>query len=336
MVLNNLLRVTLVWVTVVSIFTGCSTREVFEPKKLDGEYTAIKQRTKSVVDIASDIALQSDNTVIVPTQELNVTIKPNQRVVGMSDGWVLSSTIDGNLTMTSVDDPTQTKTLTLKNTIAAASVLDDTLAVVFANNVMALYDIPTQELLFKEESGKAIAVDMRIANPRFFHGLVLFATLDGKIVLVNQEAKKVLRRVIVSSEDFFNNIIYFDLMGNKIIAATGYELLSLSQQQLRQKYEIRNIVHNDDTIYINTKQGEVVALTPTLEVIKKVKFPFAHFLGMILDDTTLYILEKEGYMIVMDAKTFTYKIYEVDIDDGFVFVANKRFYIDDQILKLQK
>lgn len=335
MVLNSSLRFVIVLIGIVLFIGGCSTKEVFEPKVIQGDWKHYSDLDEDVIDISSNVALLENRQVLSKAKELNVTIEPNYRVVSLSEDWVISTSIDGNVTLTSVKDTQNKKHFELKKTVASASVHNDILAVLFANNVMALYDINTQEILFREDGGKSVAVDMRIENPRFMNDLVIFPTLDGKIVIVNTKMKKVLRSVLVSSEDFFNNIIYFDLVDNKIIAATGYKILSLAQKEIRQKYEIRNMVHDDKHIYINTKQGEVFALTPTLDVISKVKFPFAHFLGMILKDNKLYILENEGYMIVIDTKTFEYTIHEIDIDEGFVFVGDKVFYVDDEKVSLE-
>jgi len=334
MVLNSSLYFFVFTLITTLFISGCSTKEVFEPKVVQGEWKYHHPFNNEIIDISSNVALLENKKVLSKVAELNVSIAPDHRVVSLSDGWVISTSIDGNITLTSVTNPQNKEYFNLKKTVATASVHDNILAVLFANNVMALYDIPSKEIVFREDGGKPTAVDMRIQNPRFMNGLVVFPTLDGKIVIVNTKMRKILRTVFVSSEDFFNNIIYFDLVDNKIIAATGYKILSLAQKEIRQKYEIRNMVHNDKEIFINTKQGEVIALTPTLDVISKVKFPFAHFLGMILENNTLYILEKEGYMIVLDTKTFDYTIHQLDIEDGFVFIGDKVFYINDTKISL--
>jgi len=88
-------------------------------------------------------------------------------------------------------------------------------------------------------------------------------------------------------------------------------------------------------IYITTKQGEIIALTPDLQVDSKIKLPFAHFLGMISHKGKLYILEKEGYMIVVDKKTFAYTVHEVDMNEGFVFVGKDVFYVDDEKIAVE-
>jgi len=283
-----------------------------------------------IVDRSSNVALLENHKVLTKNGELNVTIAKNQRILSLSDGWVLSSSIDGNLTLTSENNSSLKEMFQLKNTIASASVKGDMLAVLFANDTIALYDIPSKSLLFKAQSGSSIASDMRIVNPYFMRGLVIFATLDGKVIIVSTQMKKELRTVLVSSADYFNNIIDLNLFDNKIIASTDTKMLSLTKKEIRQKYEIRNIAYGKKDIFITTKQGEVIALTPDLQVISKIKFPFAHFLGLIEKGENLYVLEKEGYLIIINKKTFDYKVKKVDIDDGFVFTGKNLFYVDDK------
>jgi len=307
---------------------------VYKPKKVAEEWKKTSSMDESIVDTSNNVALLENRKVLTRNGELNITIAPDHRLIALSDEKVISASIDGNLTIQSIKNATL-QHFELKKTIAAASISGNILAVLFANDDIALYDTDTKEILFKEQGGKAIANDMRIVNPFFFNDLVIFSTLDGKVVVVNAKLKKRLRTVIVSSNDYFNNIIYFNIADNKILAATSYKMLSMAQKELRQKYEIRNILFDGKLIYITTKQGEIIALTPDLQVDSKIKLPFAHFLGMIDHKGKLYILEKEGYMIVVDKKSFAYTVHEVDIDDGFVFVGKDLFYVDDEKISLE-
>jgi len=297
---------------------------------VSGEWRTYAPMKSEIVDRSSNVALLENHKVLTKNGELNVTIAKNQRILSLSDGWVLSSSIDGNLTLTSENNSSLKKMFQLKNTIASASVKGNMLAVLFADDTIALYDIPSKSLLFKAQSGSSIASDMRIVNPYFMRGLVIFATLDGKVIIVSTQMKKELRTVLVSSADYFNNIIDLHLFHDKIIASTDTKMLSLTKKEIRQKYEIRNIAYGKKDIFITTKQGEVIALTPDLQVVSKIKFPFAHFLGLIEKGENLYVLEKEGYLIIINKKTFDYKVKKVDIDDGFVFTGKNLFYVDDK------
>ncbi len=313
------------------LLSGCSTKEVFEPKKVSNDWDKYANIDDEIVDISSNAALLDNGKILDKDGHVSITIdSEHQRVLGESDGWVLSAAIDGNLTATSLKRPKLIKHFSLKRTIATASIKDNILAVLFASNEIALYDMSSKELLFKEQGGKALANDIRVVQPYFMNDLVIFSTLDGKVIIVNSKLKKRLRTVIVSSDEYFNNIIYFGIMGDKILAASDSKILTLSQKEVRAKFEVRNILHDEKYIYITTKQGEVISLTPSLQVNSKIKFPFAHFLGMIGDSDNLYILEKEGYMIVVNKKTFDYTIHEVDLDDGLVFVGDKAFFVDNK------
>lgn len=318
------------------LFSACSTKQVFEPKKIDGEWSEKIEKSETILDTTATVALLEDDKVLTKSSLLNIKIDKDKRVISDSGNWIITASIDGNVTLISKDDSLNKEKFALKKTIAGASVNENILAVIFADNEIALYDITSKETLFKEQGTKYTAVDYRVVNPYFMNGLVLFSTLNGTVVIVNEKLRKRLRTVIVSSEDVFNNIISLHIIDNKIIAATTYEILSMSQKEHRVKYEIRDITYDDKNIYITTKQGEIISLTPNLEINLKIKFPFAHFYGLIEDKDKLYAIEKEGYMIVIDKNTFEYTIEEIDFDDdGFIFIGDKSFYITDKKISVK-
>jgi hypothetical protein len=303
---------------------------VYEPKKVDAEWEKYEESKHTILDTSSNVALLEDRTVLTKDGTFDIKISTADRLISQSSGWIISASIDGVLTLVSDSDANVTKVFDLKKSVAGVSVSKDLLAVLFADNEIALYDMQTKHILFKEQGGKSIAVDSRIANPYFIPGIVLFPTLDGKVIFVNTKLKKRLRTVIVSSEENFNNVISLHQFDNKIIAATSYKILSMAKKEVRVKYEIRNIIYDDKSIYIGTKQGEVLSLDSNLHINSKIKFPFAHFYAMLSDDKNLYILEKEGYMIVVDKESFDYTVYEMDFDDSFIFTDDKTFYVNDQ------
>ncbi len=321
----------------IAIFGGCSSKEYFEPKVVhDDEWPVINGYLSApIVDSTADGAVLEDGKIITEHGLGTLTLPPEYQYVGTSGGWILATQINGDLLLTSVEDSNQTVLMNLKHTIAAASVNANTVAVLFANNDMALYSLETKELLLKEQGNAPTVVDVRMVNPHFLGNLVLFLTLDGKIVIIDSDAKQLLRSMIVSSEEYFNNIIYFSVINNNMVAGTGNQLFALSGKERREKYELRDIVSIEEGIWISTKQGEVITLTPSLQLQAKQKFPFAHFLGMILTEDKVYLLEKEGYLIVLDKDLSAYDIYEIDLDEGYVFVTDKAFYVNDQLISIE-
>ncbi len=322
-------------VAIITLLSGCGSKEYYIPDDTVGSWDASGSLDGKIVDVTADGAVLDNGDIVTKNALLQIVLAPSYRFLSSSDGWVISSTSEGNVTLESIQSKDKKVNFNLKKTVAAASVKDDILAVLFANNEMAVYSIASQELLFKEQGNAPIAVDSRIQNPYFLNDLVLFLTLDGKIVIVNTEAKKVIRSMIVSSEAHFNNIVHFNVAGNTLIAATPYKIFSLGSKEVRESYEVRDMVFKDDVIYICTKQGEIISLTPSLQKIAVKKFNFAHFLGLIVTDERVYALEKEGYMISLDKELLAFKVYDVDIEDGFVYSADKTFFVNDMFLKLK-
>lgn len=315
------------------VFSGCSTKQVFKPTKdTVGSWKYEDDLNDSIVDVTSNGALLEDGSVLAKDRviDLNISVD-NERLIGISDKWIITSEIDGKLTLISKDDKSKRDVFELKKTVAAASVKDDMLAVVFASNELAIYSIESKKIIFHSQGNAPLIVNSKIVNPYFLDDLVLFLTLDGKIVIVNAKEKKILRSIIVSSAENFNNITAFSVVDDNLVAATGYKLLSLANKEIREPYEIRNMKYDKDGIYISTKQGEVVNLTPSLQVKAKIKFPFAHFLGMIVTNDKVYLLEKEGYIIALTKDLASYDLYDVSIsNDSYIYVGDKAFYVDDE------
>ncbi|MFA5461306.1 MAG: hypothetical protein WC274_04425 [Sulfurimonas sp.] len=320
---------------VALLFSACGSKEVFKPKDVVDSWDYSGSSDVTIKGISQNAALVDDREILVNGKVVNVFIAEDEKLLGESDGWILSSNIDGNLTLQSIADKKNIETFNLKKTIATASVKKDTLAVLFSDNEMALYSIKSKALLLKEQGNPPIVVNSKIIKPYFRDELVIFATLDGKIVIINEETKKRLRTIIVSTEEHFNNVIFFNLLDNKIIAATGNKILSLSQDEIRLPFDIRSVVTDDKNIYIATKQGEIVSLTSDLKENARLKFAFAHFLGLILNNNKLYALEKEGYLIEMPIDLSSSSIYEADVEDGYVYIDGKIFFVHDEYISVE-
>jgi hypothetical protein len=176
---------------------------------------------------------------------------------------------------------------------------------------------------------------MRIANPRFLNDLVLFPTLDGKIVIVNAETKTLLRTIIVSSEQYFNNIIYFTMIDDALYAATPYKIYTLGEKESRIEIEARNVRVDTKGVWVATKQGELIAMTHSLEIVSRQKFAFAHFMGLIVTDELLYAAEKNGYIITVPHDLSSSKVYDFSLEEGFFYTSDEGFYFDNVYLKVK-
>lgn len=318
------------------LFSGCSHKEVYKPENVKGEWRSAGHLSASIIHSTHSAALLDNGHLLTKEGEKNIKIPKEYRLLNANDTWIMTESPEGNLVLFPEDGTDAKVTFELKRGVAAVSIQDDTVAVLFTNNEMALYSLESKKLLFKEPSNAPIAVDARIANPYFLKELVLFLTLDGKIVIVNSETKQVLRSVVVSTDEFFNNITYMNVIDNNLLAATGSAVLALSQKEAREKYEIRNIAYTADGVWLTTKQGEIIALSPALEFKAKKKFPFAHFVGISVQNDRVYALEQEGYMIALSKNLLTYDVFDIDLDsDNKIFVGDGRFYFDDRYINIK-
>ncbi|MDP2850492.1 MAG: hypothetical protein Q8O20_05400 [Sulfuricurvum sp.] len=318
------------------LLSGCSHKEVYKPEDVKGEWRNAGELSASISQTTHSAALLDNGRLLTKDGEKNIKIPEEYRLINANESWVITESPEGNLVLFPVDGTDAKVTFELKRHVAAANIQDDTVAILFTNNEMALYSLESKKLLFKESANSPIAVDSRITNPYFLKELVLFLTLDGKIVIVNSETKQVLRSVVVSSDEYFNNITYLNVIDNNLVASTATSVLALSQKEAREKYEIRNIAYTAEGIWIATKQGEIIALSPTLQFKAKKKFPFAHFVGLSVQNDRVYALEQEGYMIALTKNLLAYDVYDVDMDsDNKIFLGDGRFYFDDRYINIK-
>ncbi len=315
------------------LFLGCSSKEYYKPQNTEGSLPLTDRFDSHITEISGENATLEDGRVITK-KGLDLTRFPKgYRFVFKNEEWSLAVKTGGEIF--AVKNENESKALHLPKTVAAAALKGNLLAVIFADNELALYDFNSAELIFKEPASESTAVDMRIANPRFLNELVLFPTLDGKIVIVNAETKTLLRTIIVSSEQYFNNIIYFNMIDDALYAVTPYKIYTLGEKESRIEIEARNVRVDTKGIWVATKQGELVSMTHSLEIISRKKFPFAHFLGLIVTDELLYAAEKNGYIIVTPHDLSSSKVYDFSLEDGFFYTSDEGFYFDNVYLKVK-
>ncbi len=319
----------------ILILSGCAQKEVYKPVSIKGEWRSAGHLSAPISQVTQSGAVLKNGNILTKAGEKKQKVPADFRLLNISDGWIITQNNTNDLELIPEDGVSEHVVVDLKRTVASASVQGDVLAILFGNNEMALYSLETKKMTFKESSNAPIAVDARIANPYFLKDLVVFLSLDGKIVIVNATDKKLLRSIIVGSEEYFNNITYLNVIENNMVAATGNTVLSLSQKENREKYEVRDIAYTEDGVWLTTKQGEVVALSPTLQYKAKKKFPFAHFVGISVQNDRVYVLEQGGYMIALSKNLLSSDVYDIDMKHDTVFVGDGKIYFNDRYIEIK-
>ena len=320
------------------LLVGCGTkRQYFEPEDVNLKANFNESLPSSISATTINGAILKNGTAITKEGLISQNIKLSKDATVLNDheDKLLISTLDGKFSVISK----MNETIFQRNfdeAIVSASLENDRLALVSASNVIYLIDISADATLLEFKSSTIYSQDSRVASPYFMSSLVIFPTLDGKIMIVDKNQGRILRDVVVSSDEFFNNIIFLDVINETMIAATGKRIVAISPEKtLYYNGEIKNIVTNKDRLYIFKKDGEILLSDLNLQKINSINFKFAIFSNAVALNDYLYVIEKKGYLIKTDLELEKYQIFKLndEIEDKS-FMGYKEFYYDDKYLKL--
>lgn len=322
-----------------AVLGGCSTkRQYFEPTDVQNEKISENRLPSSIATASLNGAVLKNGMVITKNGLLAPEIKlpKGSTLLNYGDGKFISSDLNGNLIVENSSNEILFQR-SFDQAVVSAALEGDKLAALTASNVIYLIDISTNEVLLEFESSNVYAQDSRVAAPLFMSSLVIFPTLDGKIMIVDKSQGRILRDVIVSSEQFFNNVISLNVVNDTMIAATGKRIVSINPEKtVYFNGEIKDVVINGEHVYILLKDGKIVLSDLNLKKIKDAYFKFAIFSSATVYNGSLYIMEKTGYLIKTDLALDNAKIYELsDEVESQIFAGSKEFYYDDYSLELK-
>ena len=322
-----------------AVLGGCSTkRQYFEPTNVQNEKISETRLPSSIATASLNGAVLKNGMVITKSGLLAPEIKlpKGSTLLNYGDGKFISSDLNGNLVVENSSNEILFQR-SFDQAVVSAALEGDKLAALTASNVIYLIDIATNEVLLEFESSNVYAQDSRVAAPLFMSSLVIFPTLDGKIMIVDKSQGRILRDVIVSSEQFFNNVISLNVVNDTMIAAAGKRIVSINPEKtVYFNGEIKDVVINGEHVYILLKDGKIVLSDLNLKKIKDAYFKFAIFSSATVYNGSLYIMEKTGYLITTDLALDNAKIYELsDEVESQIFAGAKEFYYDDYSLELK-
>lgn len=219
--------------------------------------------------------------------------------------------------------------LDLKNRVLSANIQDDLLAIVNVKNEMKIFSLSRKKELYTFSGSTVMAIDVRLAVPEFFEGLIFFPTLDGKVQIYSLASKKMIRTMSVSTQDQFNNIIFFKIIDKKIIAATGSKIYLFGKKTEQREMPIREVFMNANKLIVLRKDGRIVALNHNLKILHERKYPFAYFLGGLAKNSDIYVIEKDGYLLKINQDFSLSLVYQIDFESESFFVGKESFYFSD-------
>ncbi|SQB98459.1 lipoprotein [Helicobacter fennelliae] len=343
---------------VVFFVVGCGSKKYYEPTAVSGQIifdhsfkSPIDQNNRYAATL-KDSSLLTQNGIIPYTKE----IPKDSRFLNESGGYYIfakgcellillkSSILDSRVFDSDVCQIKETNTICTQDEIqvkndfcaVSASIKGDLLAVVGTDNSSTLYKIPEGEVKFSQKGSSVIAVNQLVAAPLFLDTLVVFPTLDGKLLVVSIQNFEIQRNIILGGDKFFNNIIYLGGDDSRIFAATSKKLISIiSGQEFSYTAELMDVFFDNRYLYALTLEGRVIQLDHTLREVNALKFPFASLEGIVIVNNHLYTYEKQGgYIIDIMLDDFSYKVYRVQdmfgkpLNNKLNFYTKNIFYYD--------
>ena len=322
----------LISLSALLLFTACSSKKYFEPE-----------------DVSSNIELnkESMSSSIVSMNKIGATLEDGKIINGkgvssfeLPKGFdFLNTTADGKIIATNRINKILigNEERIMKDVIVAASIKDDKLAVVYSNNTIELIDLKINKTLFKEYLPVSLANDTRITNPYFMGNLILFPTLNGKVVILSSATNEIVKNISVDPDNEFNNIISLNVIESSqtLIIASPNKVVSISPKEIISKeYEVRDIILKNDDIYLATIDGQIIKLTPSLIEVAKKKYKYAKFHALAYSNS-LYAIESQGYIVNLNSDLSNDSIYKFSFDneERMIAIGNK-VYFDSKYITL--
>jgi len=312
------------------IFTGCSSKQYYEPEKTHSFKQDRLELHSSIIDLNADGATL-DNSSFISKKGILSNIKENYKFLNFSDDTILAS--DTNMTIY-IKNKTIDKTLTFDKNIISASFKDNLLAFGSVDNSITLYDIKKDKTLFKNYLKASTINNIKIANPIFLENIVLYPTLDGKVVILSLEKNTIIKTINIDPSNDINNVIFLKEIGDSLIVATTNKLFSFVDGQSNIKeVDIQNIIVHKKFIYVATLDGQIIKYDINLKKLASKKFKFAK-INALAFGSYLYALESQDFLIRISEDFKNVKIFNFSFDEEekVIGIQNKIYFDDEYII----
>jgi hypothetical protein len=189
--------------TIFLILAGCSSKSLYKPKSVAGDVSFDGNLPAQIVDVTRSGATLANGQIITKKGGLlKVKIPKNYRFLVQNQKKIVSTSPTGNIVIENLSGK-KIYSHNFNSMIASVNVDKNLLAIIFANNKLMIYNIDKNQAVFERKLDDVYALDARMANPYFLGKLIVFPTLDGRLIIVDRVTDKVLRDIVVSSKPYF-------------------------------------------------------------------------------------------------------------------------------------
>jgi uncharacterized protein YcfL len=317
---------------ILLLLSGCSSRQYYEPNDSSSLDVDSINLDSTIIDLNNDGATLENYSYVSKIGVLN-HIKKGYKFLNYNQDTLIAS--DNNASIYIKNDESEI-ILTFDSNIVSATKFENLLAFGTVNNSINLYDIKKKEILFKEYLKPSILNNIKIANPIFLNSVVLYPTLDGKVVIVDIKDKTIVKTINIDPKSDINNIIFLDQIGDALVAATSKKLFTFVNGKVNIKeFDIQSIVIDTEFIYVATLDGEIVKYNIELKQLASQKFKFAKINALAIGKY-LYAVESQGYLLRVNKDFKAVKVFDFSYDEKEKVIAIKnKIYFEDEYIILE-
>ncbi|RUM68484.1 MAG: hypothetical protein DSZ05_01010 [Sulfurospirillum sp.] len=323
---------------VTLLLGGCAGKTVYEPVKVDAAIRNVEKLDKGIRSVVREGAVLNRTSVVTKKSGVIADIlPPGFHFINEDDDNIIVGDDSGGVQIISKTTKKPVFSKKFAQPVVSATRRGDLLALVLADNTIVLYDIRADSERYRESLGKVIAIDARAANPVFVNDLIVFPTLDGRLLIMDSNKKIVLRDVALSDKELFNNVIFLKVHNNILVAATASKVIVVTPKRIyTYSADVKDILYVGHDIYVFTKGGKIIHLNEKLQKVEEKDFEYANFVAVAEMNGKLYGVERQGYLIEMDRKlgNVTVKKLDDEVEQPSI-IAKDVLYIGDKAIDLK-
>ncbi len=321
---RNLLALSIL---VALLFIGCSKKAIYEPEGIDGRLS-YSDRTPAPMNSSRPgmgASLTDGSLLLKSADHETLDLQAGFKLVGLNGPWRLVANDEGALEVIHTSKERRYR-LQFDQPVLVAATDGEVVATLSRDNSLRLHNLSTDKtgLLIRERHSSAVAAP--VATPLMGADQVIFATLDGKVVIIDRRRNAVVLERVVGTEGHFGNVRFLLSHQGRIIAATNDRVISLAQDGSIQSLsaQVRSLNLLPSGLYLFTTEGDVIALSEALERRNEVRLPFARIIDAYEREQKLYLIEQSGYLIKSDLDFSNRRVYELPDRLSAPFLATQQ------------
>lgn len=312
-----------------------TTREYYTPPQNIADINPSSKLPGSIVNVNNNIAVLNDGKILSYFGTQDLKVPKGYHALNIYQNEVLLANEAGFLTLLDRHTGEQLWSQDLRIEVVSASKQGNLIAAVLANNSLILIDL-NEGPLFVEPLSPIYTVSDPIASPVFLDTIIVYPSLDGRLLIYSKKLRGIARDIVISSNDSFNNVIFLKISTSSMVAATDKKVIVVSaNQEYSKDLEIKQVLADDKNIFILTIDGRVIKTDYQLRVVATKKYKFALFAYACIYKGEIYIFENTGYLFKLDLNLQNSVVKELDAASKLGFMENGKLYFENYIVNLK-